>query len=137
MFGFRSKGYKYGNTRRFVRLPAAWPMRYETQTEGANPQVTHTADVSAGGVAVTVRERLPVGSRIKLKIHVPPMDRSFDLVGKVVRCLPLRKGGFDVGIQFEQIQPEDQKMLNDAIENFYTPHQRTRQLSAAWWRKIT
>ena len=137
MFHRRSKGYKYSNTRRYIRLPAAWPIKCEPQTEGHGRHVTHTADVSAGGVAVTVQEMIPVGSQIQLEVHVPPLHRSIQAQGKVVRCLPARGGGFDLGIQFEQIASEDQQALNEAIESFYSPHQRARQQGAAWWRKLS
>lgn len=134
MFGRRSKGYQYDNTRRYVRLPAAWPIRYEAQTEGASRQVAHTADVSGGGVALSVREMIPVGSRLKLEVHVPPLDRSIQAVGEVIRCLPGRRGGYEIGIRFEQINPTDQVVLDEAIERFYSPRQRNRHRGGAWWR---
>jgi len=136
MFGAWSKGYKYGNTRRYLRLPAAWPIKCESPADGAGRQVTHTADVSAGGVSVTVREMIPVGGHVQLEIHIPPLDRSIQAQGKVVRCLPARGGGFSLGLQFEQIAPEDQQALREAIDRFYSPKQRARQEGAAWWRKL-
>lgn len=136
MFFGRSKKYKYDNTRRFVRLPAAWPIRYEPEIEGARHQVTHTADVSAGGVAFSIREMLPVGSRIKLEVHVPPLDRSVQAVGEVIRCLPGRKGGYEIGIRFDRIDAADQALLNEAIERFYGPRQRSRQHGGSWWRRF-
>lgn len=136
MFHHRGKEYKYANTRRFIRLPAAWPIKCEPQTKEDGRHVTHTANVSAGGVALLSREMIPVGSRIRLEIHILPADRSILAEGKVVRCLPVRGGGFDLGIQFDQISPEDQKALNDAVEGSMPPRQRARQKEAAWWRKI-
>ena len=134
MFGRSSKGYRYDNTRRFVRLPAAWPIRYETQAEGTSRQVTHTADVSAGGVALSVREMIPVGSRIQLEVHVPPLNRSIQAIGEVTRCFPGRRGGYEIGIRFEKINTTDQVILDDAIQRFYSPRQRSRQRGGAWWR---
>ena len=136
MFDFRQKGYKYSNTRRYIRLPAAWPIKCEFQAEGAGRQVTHTADVSAGGVAISVREMWPVGSRVRMEVHVPPLDRSIQAAGKVVRCSPERSGSYNLGVQFDQIAPEDQKILNEAIEGFYSPRQRSRQQQSSWWRKL-
>ena len=104
--------------------------------EGASHQVTHTADVSAGGVALSIREMLPVGSRIKLEVHVPPLDRSVQAVGEVIRCLPGRKGGYEIGIRFERIAEADQALLDQAIERFYNPRQRDRHRSGAWWRTL-
>ncbi len=138
MFRLGKKGYSYANTRRYVRLPAAWPIRYEAQAENESGErkVTHTADVSAGGVALNLREMLPVDSRIRLEIHVPPLDRSVHAVGVVIRCAPARRGGYDVGIRFEQIDPKDQAVLDEAIERFYSPRQKNRHRSGAWWRNL-
>lgn len=136
MFRAWSKGYKYANTRRYIRLPAAWPIKCEPETDGSSRHVTHTADVSAGGVSVTVREMIPVGGRIRMEIHIPPLDRSIQVQGKVVRCLPARGGGFSLGVQFEQITSEDQKALHETIDRFYNPRQRARQESSVWWRKL-
>ena len=136
MFLRRSKGYSYDNTRRYVRLPAAWPIRYEAQAQGSQRQVTHTADVSAGGVALSVREMMPVGALIRLEVHVPPLARSIQATGEVIRCLPGRKGGYELGIRFQQIDPKDQTLLDEAIERFYSPRQKDRQRSGAWWRNL-
>lgn len=136
----RSKGYSYDNTRRYVRLPAAWPIKYEAAEEGsaevAGKQVSHTADVSAGGVSLNIREMLPVGSRIKLEIHVPPLGRSVQAVGSVIRCAAAKKGGYDIGIRFEQIEKADQIVLDGAIQRFYSPRQRDKHRSGAWWRSL-
>ncbi len=136
MFHRPGKAYKYSNTRRFIRLPAAWPIKCEPQTREDGRHVTHTADVSAGGVAILSREMIPVGSRIRMEIHILPVDRSVSAEGKVVRCLPARTGGFELGIQFDRIAPEDQRALNDAVEGALTPRERTRQKGASWWRRI-
>jgi len=138
VFRLGKKGYSYDNTRRYIRLPAAWPIRYEAQAacSSGERKVTHTADVSAGGVALNLREMLPVDSRIRLEIHVPPLDRSVHAVGVVIRCNPARRGGYDVGIRFEQIDPKDQAVLDEAIERFYSPRQKNRHRSGAWWRNL-
>ena len=137
---FRRPKYSYDNTRRFVRLPAAWPVRYEAQTGSENPggerKVTHTADVSAGGIALSIREMLPVGSRVQVEVHIPPLDRSVHAMGIVMRCMPDRQRGYNVGIRFEQIDAQDQALLNDAIEQFYSPRQRNRHQGGAWWRRL-
>ena len=137
MFLRRSKGYKYDNTRRYMRLPAAWPIKYELlQVEGGGLKVTHTADVGAGGVALSVGEMFQVGSRIQIEVHVPPLDRSIHAVGEVMRCAPVRRGGYTLGIRFEQIDSQDQAALDEAIGRFYSPRQKNRQHDGAWWRNL-
>ena len=135
--GFR-KGYNYENTRRYIRLPAAWPIKCETQAEtGEASHVTHTADVSAGGASFAVKESLPLGSRVRIQVHVPPLDRIIQADGRVVRCQPNPSGaGFALGIRFEQIDPKDQAELNETIEQIQPPRKRDRQ-RGRWWRGVT
>ncbi len=138
MFSRRGKGYSYDNTRRFVRLPASWPVKYQPELDAGAPaqQVAHTGDVSAGGIALNVREMLPVGTRIHLEVHVPPLGRSLRAIGQVMRCSPARGGGFEIGVQFDQIDKTDQVILDEAISRFYSPRQKNRYRSGTWWRNL-
>ena len=128
------KGYKYQNTRQYLRLPASWPVKFE-QGAQALPPLSSTKDVSAGGVSLTLPNPIPIGSPLRLEISVPPLSRSIAAQGRVVRCLPMQRGGFDVGIRFEQIGPGDQKDLREAVEQFIPPRERERA-AKAWWRKV-
>ena len=83
-----------------------------------------------------MREMLPVGSRIQVEIHVPPLGRSILAEGAVVRCVAAPGGGFDLGIRFDRIDPKDQNDFNEAIERFYSPRQRDRQRGGTWWRRL-
>lgn len=127
------RGYRYPNTRRYTRLPAPWPIKCEPQTEADGRHVTQTQDVSAGGVCVVIREAIPVGSRIRLEVYVPSLNRTIQAVGRVVRCVPQKRGsGLVLGIQFEQIDPSDRTALNQAVEEFYSLRDRQRQRGFGW-----
>lgn len=139
LFSPGSRKYNYANTRQYLRLPAVWPVKFEpislSPASPENPQVLRTRDVSAGGVAVVSREKIPVGSRIRVEVHVPLLDRSFSAEGHVVRCLALRDGQFDLGIRFDRIESATQAALNAAIEKYYGPD-KDRQLRGTWRRNI-
>lgn len=130
------KKYKYPNTRQYLRLPASWPVKWEPTQHAGAPGVAATKDVSAGGIALVVREMIPAGSRIQIEIHVPALNRSIPAQGQVVRCLLAKGGGFELGIRFAQISAEDQKALREAIDKFASPRDRS-SLQRSWWRKIT
>lgn len=136
MFPFGSKGYKYSNTRQYVRLPAAWPVKCSLGRPSEELRITETTDVSAGGVAILVPEPVPVGSSIHLEVHVPPLGRALQVDGKVLRCQSTGREGYELGIHFTQINPQDQADLNEAIQKFYSPGQRERQQGGNWWRKF-
>ena len=132
---FGGNSYKYQNTREYLRLPAAWPIKCEPKTKTNGRHVTATKDVSAGGLSVVMQEMIPVGSRIHVEIHVPPLNRSIQAEAQVVRCLPSRTAGFELGIQFLEINPEEREALKKAIDKFAGPHLRARQ-HRSWWRTI-
>ena len=138
MFSFWRKKYRYDNTRRYIRLPVSWPVKCESQ--GAPPvagvAVGTTYDVSAGGVAVPVREKIPVGGLVRIEIYVPPLNRSLSVQGRVIRCSSQRGGGFELGVHFIQMDPKDRIALNEAIEAFYGPDHPARQRTT-WWRRFT
>ena len=135
MLGWWFKRYKYENTRQYMRLPVAWLIKCEPKIPTDVHRVTMTRDVSAGGVCVVMREMIPVGSRIRVEIHVPPLARSIRADGQVIRCLPAHGGGFQLGIQFLEIDPKERAALNEAIEKSAGPRVRTHQ-KRSWWRKL-
>lgn len=134
----RGKRYKYENTRQYLRIPASWPIKWEEErTQAEMPRLTSTKDVSAGGVRVEVREMIPVGSRIRVEVHVPPLQRSIGAQAQVVRCLLVKGGSFELGIRFVQIDPQDQAALNEAIRRFTNPQEIAKQEKRSWWRKAS
>ncbi|MBI3333332.1 MAG: PilZ domain-containing protein [Candidatus Omnitrophica bacterium] len=132
MFRHWFKRYQYPDTRDYLRLPASWPVKCEILPTGDDRLVTSSKDVSAGGVAILVQEAVPAGSRVRLTIYVPFLERSIPAQGRVVRSLPTRGGGFELGIRFEQIDPKDRQDLNQVIEEM-APSRRKMN----WWRKAT
>lgn len=131
--------YKYVNTRQHLRLPAAWPVKVKVlsrPSEEEHQLLSSTRDVSAGGIALAARTAFPVGSRLGLEIHVPPLNRSISTEAEVVRCLPLKREGFDVGLRFLTIAPPDREELDAAIQEFYNRKARDRQQKGWWWRRL-
>ena len=137
-FNHLFKRYKYVNTRQYLRLPAAWPIKSKALSPSTEtgPLLSSTRDVSAGGISLTVRNKMPVGNRLTLEIHVPPLNRSISTEAEVVRCLLTRSGAFDLGLRFVTITPQDRADLDKAILEFYSEKERARQ-QKSWWRKLT
>ena len=127
------KRYSIENTRRYPRLPASWPIKCESKTPSDGRTVTHTRDIGAGGVSVSMKEPLPLGTPIRVEIHIPPLDCSVSAQGQVIRCFPGRSGGFEVGIQFTHIEAKDRATLNEAIEEIIGSGGRR----TTWWRKFS
>ncbi len=127
------KAYRCHNTRQYLRLQAAWPLKWRTRA-GRDRQVTMAKDVSAGGIGLVVREMIPVGSPVSVEIHIPQINRTISAEGKVAR-IGEHRDGFELGIRFMEIDPEDRTVLNEVVERLSTVRQKVRQWKP-WWRQI-
>ena len=130
-----AKRYQYQNTRMWMRLPVDWYVKY-TVAESPGPEVLATAaDISAGGLRLATRERVPTGTVLQLKINVPPLRRAIGATGRVVRVLDKPDGACEWGIEFSQIAEMDRADLNRQIEAMAGPSHLMRQ-RGAWWRSL-
>ncbi len=136
MFHHLFKRYKYENTRRYLRLPAAWPVKCTALSASDGQSVHSTQDVSAGGVSMISREMIPVGSRMQVEIHVPPLNRSISLTVVVVRCLLQKDGRFDLGLRFLDFPENERAQLDQAIARYASIRQKESH-QKSWWRKVS
>ncbi len=134
LFDWLFKKYSYENTRQYKRLPADWPVKYGSSAPKTGVVLLSTKDISAGGVALFSHEMVPVGSLIHLEILVPPLQKTIRATGKILRCVRVKSGEFELGVQFEEIDPNEQVLLNQEIETFY--RDKTTALHRRWWRKL-
>ena len=133
--GWGRKRYRYENTRQYLRLKASWPIRYRLVSDPGGERLTTTQDVGAGGVSLVVEEEISKGSRLQLELSVTPLDRRVDAEGEVVRQLPIKRSGFEIGVQFVKMDPQDRSALNEMVQQFIPAHRQARELSP-WWRTI-
>ena len=90
------KRYQFINTRRYLRLPTAWPVKCHVLTSTEGRHVTTTQDVSAGGIRLLMPQKIAVGHQVQVEIYVPPKDRVLSLRGEVVRCTAHGTGNFEL-----------------------------------------
>ena len=105
-------------TRRYLRLPAPWPVKLEPLLNPTERHVTTATDISSGGISVILPKKFPVKTPVRIEIYIPPVDQTVQAEGEVLRCLPLRASRFELGIQFLKINPKDQATLTKAVERF-------------------
>lgn len=130
-----AKRYQYQNTRIWTRLPVDWYVKYALADSPGPEALVTAADISAGGLRLMTRERVPVGTRLQLKINVPPLRRGIAAEGRVVRVIPRTPGTIEWGVEFEQMAETDRAELNQQIEAMVGPGRLTRQ-RGAWWRRV-
>jgi diguanylate cyclase (GGDEF)-like protein len=87
-----------GERRRHRRVPASEPVRLGAG--GGRAAAAKAQNVSAGGVLVSLKEPVAVGSKVSVVLK-DPGAKAVDFQGEVVRVTPGKKGGaYDVGVRF-------------------------------------
>lgn len=112
--------------RKYIRLSAIARVEYSVIGEGGILGSSRTRDMSRDGVRITCTERLKKGTLLDLRIEtgegIPPISARV----KTVWCKRLRKKGeYDVGALFTDIQAEDKDRLLDYAYRFWV--ERTRR----------
>jgi c-di-GMP-binding flagellar brake protein YcgR len=88
-------------------------------------ETTVYGDISAGGLLINSAKELPLGTLLKLELRVPGWGkhqghfgpaheqdlRPLVAVGQVVRIESLETGGFELGVKFLNVYPDDHAAL--------------------------
>ena len=106
--------------RRFVRIE--WPVvvQYKTLEEPLTQDQIVGKDISESGVCFIVYERLTKGTKLDIQIQTPFDSLPVFAKGKIAW---IRKVGeehartFEVGVEFTEVDPRDQKRLKMYIDN--------------------
>lgn len=117
--------------RNYRRIPLGATVAFqELSFHGGTPTATTVyKDVSAGGLLVHSPREHALGTLLKLEVRIPgllrpnhfgpapePDARPLVAVGQVVRLEQLDEGGYELGVKFMNVYPEDQAALLKLIE---------------------
>jgi hypothetical protein len=89
--------------RAYIRHPADVPIEFLPASDSVDIESVKSVaqDVSLGGLSFSCRQKLPVGSIVKVRI--PIVEPAFEAEAKVVWCLS-RPDRFEAGIEFTSEQ---------------------------------
>ncbi len=93
---------------------------------GASHRV-RTLDLSAGGFSFEHAHRIPEDSRLRMDIQIPGDESALKTDGQVVRCRNLpnrRQTTYEIGVKFQEINPEDRARLMQYIKTISGPGSR-------------
>lgn len=118
--------------RQFTRIPMGATVGFQELTFSGvpNPSQSVFKDVSAGGLLLSSAREYPLGTLLKLEVKIPgwgkhqntfgpPLDketRPLVAVGQVVRVEQIDPSGFELGIKFLNVYPDDWSALLKFIE---------------------
>ena len=118
--------------RQYRRMPLEATVSFQELSfhKGDAPAQSSYKDVSVGGLLLESTRAYPLGTLLKLEIRVPGWGRfqnhfgpvqdadSCPLValGAVVRIEQLDQGGYELGIKFQNVYPDDLAALMKFVE---------------------
>jgi len=109
--------------RTFVRINADVPVRYNIPKKVNNPKPVKTKNISVGGIAISLNEKLALRDRISLEMEMPDVPTPVMVIGEVVWIREDveqedQQGvrHFSAGIEFKEILPKDQAKISKFIK---------------------
>ena len=123
--------------RQFRRVPIGATVSFQELSFQKEPEPARTVykDVSIGGLLIESDQPVPLGTLLKLELKVPGWGkhqnrfgapgagdiRPLVAVGEVVRLEKIEEGlGFELGIKFLNVYPDDLAALMKLIESTQT-----------------
>ncbi|MFZ5803121.1 MAG: PilZ domain-containing protein [Candidatus Omnitrophota bacterium] len=106
------------NTRAFKRLNAYYLLKYDASGNAQVSHLTNIKNISAGGAKFFSEKALREQDLLKLHVLIPPLEKSFHAEARILRVRKMKKYlHYSVAVCFVNIRPEDQKAVDDYIEN--------------------
>ena len=104
--------------RKYVRIPEDARISYRCIPKTKMDEYK-TKDISQGGIRFLVRELIPKGSYLNIRIALPGALGSLELMGKLVwiKSIP-RSSEYEVGVQFVDMPAHAAQRLISYIKNF-------------------
>jgi len=118
--------------RQFRRIPLEASLSFQELSfhKGEAPATSSYRDVSAGGLLLDSPRPYPLGALLKLELRVPgwgryqnhfgPVQeaevRPLVALGMVVRVEQMDAGGYELGIKFQNVYPDDLEALVKFLE---------------------
>jgi len=77
---------------------------------------TRTKDISAGGIRVSIRDKLDIDSLVSVKLTIPNTDREVTCFGQVAWVSPPGKGRYETGLAFMDLSEKEAALIEEFIE---------------------
>jgi len=94
------------------------PVRIPVYFDSVNSLLSQSEDISKGGIFVETDASLPIGTPVRLLLHLPVESKNVQVTveGKVVHRRAAEKGRpAGIGVRFDAFSLEDQRSLLEAF----------------------
>lgn len=114
-FAKRKAGAK--KPRAYTRTEYRNLVRFQTNDEASPHLLSNLVDISEGGLQLSMRRKIKVGTLLNMIINLVEKNQDVPVLGKVVwvKPIPGYKGGYRVGVFFQEITPHDKAVLRDLV----------------------
>jgi len=109
--------------RSFVRVNTDVPVRYAIPKKVSNPKPVKSKNISVGGIAISLCEKLTLRDTISLEVEIPGVPVPVTVTGEVAWIREdveqedeqgIRH--FSAGIEFKELLPKDKKRISKFIK---------------------
>lgn len=118
-----TRAWEENERRTFVRINVDVPARYSIPKKVNNPKPVKTKNISVGGVAISLNEKLVLRDRISLEMAIPDIPTPVIVIGEVawIREDVEQKDQqgirhFSAGIEFKEILAKDKARISKFIK---------------------
>lgn len=114
-------GWDGRNRRKFSRVLFPCLIKIRDSKEGKDALLTHTENVSIGGVRVILKNKVPMATLLDIEIDLMDAAEHLTCLGKVVwsekrkSTESVKPDFFDIGIEFMGVNEADRKRLESVI----------------------
>ncbi len=104
--------------RKFIRLELPIEVKYRISIDPVVENKSLSKDISAGGLRMILKEKLPPGLLLEIKINIPDDERLISTSGEIVwqdEIVIDREVKYETGIRFVNISTEDREKISRYI----------------------
>jgi len=102
--------------RKYIRLDSSIDIEYATTGRHIVGNQAKSKNISAGGVQVALKEKLPLNSQLNMKFVLPGDLKPISVIGQIVWQQPQNiHGEYNTGVQYVQIESDDIQRITDYV----------------------
>jgi c-di-GMP-binding flagellar brake protein YcgR len=120
------------NRRKFPRVKFPCLVKIVHQDKPADVILTHTENLSGGGICVVIKKSLELFSPVSIEIDLMDSEDVIVCKGRTIWTVrrkateSVKPSYYDTGFEFVDIREEDRKRIDLTVEHFLKSQQRAK-----------
>jgi c-di-GMP-binding flagellar brake protein YcgR len=120
------------NRRKFPRVNFPCLVKVVHQDKTADVILTHTENLSGGGICVVIKKSLELFSPAIVELDLMDGEDIISCKGRTIWAVrrkatePVKPSYYDIGFEFMDIREEDRKRIERTVEHFLKSQQKAK-----------